>query len=84
MLNRLIAKNHIGFHMHGRDKEYYPILKKPSYFNFEFKKMLQNYFNDSTSQFASFFTKNNDMSLEELKELEEMVQEAIQKKNEKK
>lgn len=82
LLNRLIAKKHIGFHMHGRDKEYYPILKKPSYFNLEFKKMLQNYFNNSTSQFASFFTKNNDMTLEELKELEEMVQEAIKKKNE--
>ncbi|MBL4706901.1 MAG: BlaI/MecI/CopY family transcriptional regulator [Flavobacteriales bacterium] len=80
LINRLISKKHLGFKMHGRDKEYFPILKKPTYFKFEFKKMLNNYFDDSTSQFASFFTENNDMTVEQLKELQNMVHHQIEKK----
>lgn len=30
LITRLLAKNNIGFTLYGRDKEYYPILKKPS------------------------------------------------------
>jgi len=81
LVNRLIEKKHIGFKMHGRDKEYFPILKKPTYFNFEFKNMLKNYFNNSSSQFASFFTKNNDLSVEQLEELKNMLDEQIEQKN---
>jgi predicted transcriptional regulator len=84
LVNRLIQKKHIGFQMHGRDKEYYPILKKPTYFNFEFKKILRNYFDNSSKQFASFFTKNNDLSLKELEDLREMLDQQIQQKSQKK
>jgi len=84
LINRLITKKHVGFKMHGRDKEYFPLLKKPTYFNFEFKKMLKNYFDDSTTQFASFFAQNNDLSVEQLEELQQMVNQQIEKKSTKK
>lgn len=83
LINRLIVKKHVGFKMQGRDKEYYPILKKPKYFSTEFKKMIHNYFDDSAAQFASFFTTNTDLTVEQLEELRSMVDQQIESKNKK-
>ncbi len=81
LINRLIAKKHIGFHLHGRDKEYFPILKKPSYFKQEFSKMMDKYFDNSAAQLASFFTKENDLSLEQLEELRALINQKIEQKS---
>lgn len=84
LLSRLIDKKHIGFKLIGRDKEYFPILKKPVYFSSEFKKMISNYFDNSTSQFASYFTQNTDLTVDQLEELKQMVDQQIEKKSQKK
>ncbi len=75
LINRMLKKNYIGFKKYGRDKEYYPILKKTDYFGNHIKDIVSNFFNNSTSQFASFFTKNSDLSLEELEQLEALLKE---------
>lgn len=80
LIGRMVEKKYIGFNKHGRDKEYYPILQKNDYFGGQLKDMVSNFFNNSTSQFASFFTKNADLSIQELKELEELVQKKIAQK----
>ena len=80
LVGRMVDKKYIGFEKHGRDKEYYPLLQKNEYFGSQLKGMMSDFFNNSTSQFASFFTRNADLSLEELKELEELVQEKIAQK----
>lgn len=81
LINRLLAKKHIGFSLHGRDKQYFALLKKPSYFSQEFKKTMDKYFNKSASQFASFFTQETDLSLEQLEELQSLVNKKIEEKN---
>lgn len=83
LIARLITKKHISFKTYGRDKEYFPILKKPSYFKSEFKKMISNHFDNSSTQFASFFTKNTDLTVDQLKELQEIVNQQIEKKTSK-
>lgn len=80
LLSRMCDKNYVGFTRLGRDKEYYPILKKNDYFTSQMKTMITHFFNDSKSQFASFFTKNADFSIEELEELQELVQQKIDQK----
>ena len=80
LINRLLTKKHIGFKLHGRDKEYYPLLKKPSYFSQEISKMMRKYFDNSAAQFASFFTEEGDLSLEQLEELQNLVNSKIQDK----
>ncbi|WP_307810555.1 BlaI/MecI/CopY family transcriptional regulator [Gelidibacter salicanalis] len=80
LLSRMCDKNYIGFNRLGRDKEYFPILKKNEYFASQMKTMITHFFNDSTSQFASFFTKNADFSMEELEELQELVKQKIDQK----
>lgn len=73
LLSRMCDKNYIGFNRLGRDKQYYPILKKNDYFSNQVKDMIKHFFNDSTGQFASFFAKNTDFNMDELKALEAIV-----------
>ncbi|WP_299116654.1 BlaI/MecI/CopY family transcriptional regulator [uncultured Winogradskyella sp.] len=83
LLKRMCDKNYIGFERLGRDKQYYPVLKKNEYFSKQVNGMIQHFFNDSKSQFASFFAKNTDLSVEELEELQALLQEKIKQKRNK-
>lgn len=83
LVGRMCDKNYIGYKRLGRDKEYYPILRKNDYFSNQVKGMVTHFFNNSASQFASFFTKNNDFSIEELEELQELVKKQITQKRKK-
>lgn len=82
LVGRMVEKKYIGFEKLGRDKRYFSLLQKNAYFKTQVKEMVVQFFNNSSSQFASFFAKNSDFSLEELEELQELVQQKInQKKN---
>ena len=81
LVARMTDKGYIGFEKHGRDKEYYPKISRNSYFSGQVKDMVSHFFNDSTSQFASFFTRNSDLSIEEMEELQELLQRRIEEKS---
>ncbi|MGB3607608.1 MAG: BlaI/MecI/CopY family transcriptional regulator [Psychroserpens sp.] len=83
LLKRMCDKKYIGFERLGRDKQYYPILKKNDYFSKQVNGIITHFFNDSKSQFASFFTKNADLSMKELEELQVLLQEKINNKKSK-
>lgn len=83
LLSRMVAKNYIGFAKLGRDKQYFPILKKQEYFSSQIRNMITHFFNDSASQFGSFFTSNSDMSVEELTQLKKMLEDQIDLKTKK-
>ena len=83
LLKRMCDKNYIGFDRLGRDKQYYPIIKKNDYFSTQLNGMIGHFFNDSKSQFASFFTKNADLSMQELQELQDLLQQKINQKRSK-
>ena len=80
-LSRMCAKKYIGCKKLGRDKEYFPLLQKNDYFSAQLNTMITHFFNDSAAQFASFFTKNANLSVEELDELNALVQQQISSKN---
>lgn len=77
LLKRLQDKNAVGFKKYGSVKEYYPILKKEDYSARQMKGVIKNFFDDSVSQFASFFTSENNLTDEQLKELQEIVENQI-------
>jgi BlaI family transcriptional regulator, penicillinase repressor len=77
VLNRMVKKGYISFIKCGRDKEYYPVLQKDKYFSAQVKSTIRNFFDDSAAQFASFFTRNTEMSLEQLEELHKIVEDQI-------
>jgi BlaI family penicillinase repressor len=73
----LVKKGFIGFKTYGKIFEYYPIITKEKYFQGHMKKVINNFFNGSASNFASFFTNSNDLNLSELEELRKMIDEKI-------
>lgn len=80
LLKRMAEKGYVAYRTHGRSREYYPTVSKKTYFAGHFNKLIANFFNDSTAQFASFFTREADLSREQLEELKSLIEEEIKKK----
>ncbi len=80
VLKRLIKKNIVGYKQYGKVREYYPLVKKTDYFSNHINTIKKNFFNNSASQFASFYTNNDKISLEELKALRSMINQQIKDK----
>jgi BlaI family transcriptional regulator, penicillinase repressor len=77
LLKRMIDKGFVGYNQHGSNREYYPMIKKVDYFSKSIKVMIKDFFNNSSAQFASFFTNETNLSLKELEELKQIVENQI-------
>ena len=80
LLKRMIDKNFVAFKEYGNSREYYPLVEKTAYFSKQVNGLIKNFFNNSASQFASFFTTETNLSEKELEELKKIVDRAIQNK----
>jgi predicted transcriptional regulator len=81
LLKRLIDKGYLDYKLFGNSREYYPLITKHQYFSTHISGLIKNFFGDSVEQFASFFTKEIDISDEELKRLRDIVDNQIKSKN---
>ena len=79
----LEKKGFVGHKSYGTTNEYYPLVPKKEYTKFRFGEFMEKYFNNSFSQLASFFTKENDLSLQELEQIMQEVREEIKSKEDK-
>lgn len=77
LLKRMQDKKFVGYTQQGRSREYFPKVSKKSYSSKRMNGIIKSFFNNSTAQFASFFTSETDMSEEELKELRKIIDERI-------
>lgn len=73
LLKRMRDKNFVDYRQLGRSREYFPLVKKTDYFSKHVNGLIKNFFNDSAGQFASFFTREADLSQKELEELKEII-----------
>ncbi|MCH6201546.1 BlaI/MecI/CopY family transcriptional regulator [Aquiflexum sp. LQ15W] len=80
LLKRLSEKGAIGYTVYGNSREYFPLIQKKTYFSSKVNELVKNFFNDSPSQFASFFTKETDMSQKELESLKKIIEDQIKTK----
>lgn len=80
LLKRMTDKGVIGYNQLGNSREYYPLVKKSVYFSRHVNSMIKNYFDDSVLQFASFFTKETNLSKVQLEELKKIIDSEIKKK----
>ncbi len=80
LLRRLIDKDVVGYTQFGKIRQYYPKIKKKEYFASHINGIIKNFFNDSASQFASFFTSETNLSEVELEELREIIDKKIDAK----
>ena len=80
LLKRMIDKKFISYNEIGNAREYFPLVKKTDYFSKHVNGLIKNFFNNSASQFASFFTTETDLSKSELEELQKIIDQQLQKK----
>jgi predicted transcriptional regulator len=77
LLKRMADKGFIDYTTVGKSREYFPLVKKTDYFSKHVNGLIKNFFNNSASQFASFFTKETDLTNEELEELRKIIDQQI-------
>lgn len=80
LLKRMQDKKFVDYIQYGRSREYFPMVKKKDYFSKHVNGLIKNFFNDSPSQFASFFTEETNLSKKELQELKSIIDTEIKKK----
>jgi BlaI family penicillinase repressor len=80
LLKRMIDKQFVAYIEFGNSREYYPLVKKTDYFSKHVNGLISSFFNNSASQFASFFTTETNLSQAELEELKKIIDSEIQKK----
>lgn len=77
LLKRMTDKGFVGYELFGKSRQYKPLVKKSDYFSKHVNGLIKNFFNDSSAQFASFFTKETNLSQKELKELKKIIADQI-------
>ena len=80
LLKRMQNKNLIDYKTFGNSREYFHKKEKGNYFAKEMQGMIGKFFNNSVTQFASFFTANSKLSEKELIEIKKIIEAEIQKK----
>jgi BlaI family penicillinase repressor len=77
LLKRIHDKGFITYTLFGKSREYAPLIKKTDYFSKHVNGLIKNFFNDSASQFASFFTKETNLTTAQLEDLKKVIDNQI-------
>ena len=80
-LKKLIDKGFVDYETYGNSRCYFPLVSKEDYFSGHIRGLLKNFFNNSVEQFGSFFTKEVDLSQDDLVKLREIVDQRIRDKD---
>ncbi len=80
LLKRMQDKQFVDYEQEGRSRKYFPLVRKKDYFSKHVNGLIKHFFNDSASQFASFFTESTNLSKQELQELKTIIDQQIKKK----
>jgi BlaI family transcriptional regulator, penicillinase repressor len=78
----LVKKKFVGYNTYSKVYEYYPLVLKSDYFKIHFQGIVKSFFNGSVTNFASFFTQSEDMSISDLENLRNMVEQKLNSKKE--
>ncbi len=79
----LEKKEFIDHETFGKAHRYYPRVSKRDYARFTMKQMLNGYFSNSYRQMVSFFTSDQDLSLSEMEEIRQLMDQHINQKKQK-
>lgn len=69
VLKVLESKGFVQLRKVGNVNLFYPAVSKADYTRFQFSSLLQNYFNGSFPKMATFFAKENNLSIHDLEEM---------------
>ena len=80
LLKRMADKGFVDYTTEGRARVYRARVRKKEYFADHVQGLIRNFFDDSASQFASFFTRETNLIKSELKALKSIIDEELKKK----
>ncbi len=76
----LQKKGFVAHESHGRGHKYYPLISREEYRKSYLKGFLSRYFGNSYKQLASFFAKDDAVSVKDLEAIKEMMEQEIERK----
>lgn len=76
----LEKKGFVAHKAYGKTYKYFPLVSKREYRKNHFKSFVENYFGNSYKTLTSFFTKEENLSLEELEEIRKLIDNEIERK----
>lgn len=74
----LEAKGVVSYRAHGNTHIYFPLVSKKDYSKKQLFSLMNNYFNNSFPQMASFFAREKDLTIEDLEQLMNETKEDLQ------
>jgi BlaI family penicillinase repressor len=80
LLKRMQEKGFVTYTTFGNSRQYSPLIKKSDYFSKQVNGIIKNFFNNSSMQFASFFTASTNLTPDELKDLKNIIDLEIQRR----
>ncbi len=81
VLKVLVNKGFVASRKIGNTYLFKPAISKAEYTKFQFSSLLKNYFNGSFPKMATFFAKENNLSIEELEEILKITESELKKEN---
>ena len=69
IVRRLEKKGFVGHKSYGKTHEYFPLISKAEYKKSQLTNLVKNYFDSSYKNLVSYFAENDDIGLEDLKEI---------------
>lgn len=81
VLKVLEKKGFVGSRKVGNVNLFSPEISKKEYTGFQFSSLLKNYFSGSFPKMATFFAKQNNLSIEELGEMLKITENELNKDN---
>jgi BlaI family transcriptional regulator, penicillinase repressor len=75
----LEKKEYVTHKTYGKTNVYYPLISDTEYAKYLLKDTIRGFFNGSLHQMVSFFVKNKDLSISEMEELKNMIEQEINK-----
>lgn len=74
IIRNLEEKGYVAYNAFGKTHQYYPIISKEAYKKRFMTTAIENYFNSSYKNMVSFFAKEEKISIEELKEIIDLIE----------
>lgn len=74
IIRNLEEKGYVSHNAFGKTHQYYPVVKKEDYRKRFMNNAIHNYFNNSYKNVVSFFAKEEKISVEELKEIIDLIE----------
>jgi len=78
----LVKKGFIDYNTYGKVNEYFPKISKLAYTKAFFSGVFNSFFDKSASSFTSFFAKEADLSLTDLEEMKQILEQQIEARKE--